>query len=103
VAKIMNDCSVSSLANVLDKNPGPVKDDETPTGSHFMDVFWNCAAEKYADQMDSPSAKSLSQVAFDLAKEIDKVETKEEGVDLTELELTDISLTIGLKDNREKK
>lgn len=96
-------CSVSNLANVIDKNPGPIEDDETPRGSHFMDVFWDCAAERYADQMNAPASKSISQVAFELAREIDRVETKGEGVDLTELELTDISLTIGLKDNREKK
>ena len=92
-------CNVSNLANTLDKNPGPVKDEETPAAQHFMDQFWDCAAEKYAYQTE----KSLPQVAFDLLQQIDKVETKGEGVDLTNIELTDISLTIEMSDNREKK
>lgn len=91
-------CSISKLADTLDNNPGPVHDEETPTGTNFMDVFWDCAAARYADQ----SEKSLSQVAFDILQQIDKVETKGTGVDLTNIELTDIALTIGMKDNRSK-
>ena len=94
----MNDrhCSISELADTLDKNPGPVQDEETPPATHFMDMFWDCAALKYADQ----SAKSLLQLAFEILKEIDKVESKGVGVDLSNIELTDIALTIGMKDNR---
>lgn len=92
------DCSITRLADTLDKQPGPVKDDETPVASHFMDLFWDCAAAKYLEQPQ----KSISQAAFEILQEIDKVETKGEGVDLTNIELTDISLTIGMKDNREK-
>lgn len=92
-------CSISKLADTLDNNPGPLQDDETLPATHFMDEFWDCAAAQYADQ----SEKSLSQVAFEILQQIDKVESKGAGVDLTNIELTDVALTIGMKDNRAKK
>lgn len=95
----MNDCSISKLAETLDKNPGPVKDaDNEETAPNFMDAFWECAGDAYNKQ----SGKSILEVAYDMAQQVDKAETKGEGVDLTNIELKDISITIGMRDNRSK-
>lgn len=95
----MNDCSVSKLVETLDKNPGPLKDADNEMASKFMDHFWECAGAAYNEQ----TGKSILEVAYDLTQKIDKAESKGEGVDLTDIELTGISITIGMKDNRENK